>query len=111
MPVDNGTESCVGHLLGTKSSLVPPIDRLNRYPVDLVDSDKLRTILALLFTEQEAFVASRFPLHDHVTDNVRGKPSFICNWRSSGCLGRRRSGPYDHWRSCPSNAMKGVTPS
>jgi hypothetical protein len=54
----------MGHLLGTKSSLIPLIDRLNRYPIGLVDSDKLRTILALLFTEQEAFVAARFPLHE-----------------------------------------------
>lgn len=54
----------MGHLLSTKSSLVPLIDRLNRYPIGLVDSAKLREILALLFTEQEAFVASRFPLHE-----------------------------------------------
>jgi hypothetical protein len=60
----------VGHLLGTKSSLVPLIDRLNRYPVGLVDSDKLRTILSLLFTEQEAFVASRFPLHEATEDEL-----------------------------------------
>ena len=58
------TENPVGHLLGTKSSLIPLIDRLNRYPIGLVDSDKLRAILGLLFTEQEAFVASRFPLHE-----------------------------------------------
>jgi ferredoxin len=70
MPVDNGTESRVGHLLGTKSSLVPLIDRLNRYPVGLVDSDKLRAILALLFTEQEAFVASRFPLHEATEEEL-----------------------------------------
>ncbi len=54
----------MGHLLSTKSSLVPLIDRLNRYPIGLVDSTKLREILTLLFTEQEAFVASRFPLHE-----------------------------------------------
>jgi ferredoxin len=54
----------MGHLLSTKSSLVPLIDRLNRYPIGLVDSAKLREILTLLFTEQEAFVASRFPLHE-----------------------------------------------
>jgi ferredoxin len=50
--------------------LVPLIDRLNRYPVGLVDSDKLRTILALLFTEQEAFVASRFPLHEATAEEL-----------------------------------------
>jgi NAD-dependent dihydropyrimidine dehydrogenase PreA subunit len=60
----------MGHLQGTKSSLVPLIDRLNRYPIGLVDSDKLRRILALLFTEQEAFVASRFPLHEATIDEL-----------------------------------------
>ena len=54
----------MGHLLGTKSSLVPLIDRLNRYPIGLVDSPRLREILALLFDEREASVASRFPLHE-----------------------------------------------
>jgi hypothetical protein len=54
----------MGHLLGTKSSLVPLIDRLNLYPIGLVDNHRLRQILALLFEEREAFVASRFPLHE-----------------------------------------------
>lgn len=54
----------MGHHLGSKSSIVPLIDRLNKYPVGLVDSDKLREILALLFDEREAFVASRFPLEE-----------------------------------------------
>lgn len=54
----------MGHHLGSKSSIVPLIDRLNKYPVGLVDSDKLREILALLFEEREAFVASRFPLEE-----------------------------------------------
>lgn len=54
----------MGHHLGSKSSIVPLIDRLNRYPIGLVDSDKLRQILALLFDEREAFVASRFPLEE-----------------------------------------------
>ncbi len=39
----------MGHLLSTKSSLVPLIDRLNRYPIGLVDSEKLREILSILF--------------------------------------------------------------
>jgi ferredoxin len=52
----------MGHLLSTKSELVPLIDRLNRHPVGLVDNDKLREILSLLFDEREAYVASRFPL-------------------------------------------------
>ena len=54
----------MGHHLGTKDSLVPLIDRLNKYPIGLVDTEKLREILALLFSEQEAFVASRFPLEE-----------------------------------------------
>ena len=52
----------MGHLRHGKSSLVPLIDRLNKYPIGLVDSAKLRQILSLLFSEEEAFVASRFPL-------------------------------------------------
>lgn len=54
----------MGHHLGSKSSLVPLIDRLNRFPVGLVDNDKLREILSLLFDDEEAFVASRFPLEE-----------------------------------------------
>jgi ferredoxin len=54
----------MGHHIGSKSSIVPLIDRLNRYPIGLVDSDKLREILALLFDEREAYVASRFPLEE-----------------------------------------------
>ena len=52
----------MGHHLDGKSSIVPLIDRLNKYPVGLPDSDKLRRILAILFTEDEAYIASRFPL-------------------------------------------------
>ncbi|GFO56409.1 4Fe-4S ferredoxin [Geomonas sp. Red276] len=54
----------MGHHLGSKSSLVPLIDRLNMFPVGLVDNEKLREILSLLFDEREAFVASRFPLEE-----------------------------------------------
>ncbi|MDD5285015.1 MAG: 4Fe-4S binding protein [Desulfuromonadaceae bacterium] len=54
----------MGHHLGSKSSIVPLIDRLNKYPIGLVDCEKLREILALLFDEREAFVASRFPLEE-----------------------------------------------
>lgn len=54
----------MGHHLHSKSSLVPLIDRLNKYPIGLVDSDKLREILGLLFSEREAYVASRFPLEE-----------------------------------------------
>jgi len=60
----------MGHLAGSKSSIVPLIDRLNRYPVGLVDNDKLRQILALLFAEEEAFVASRFPLHEATLEEL-----------------------------------------
>jgi NAD-dependent dihydropyrimidine dehydrogenase PreA subunit len=60
----------MGHLLGTKSSLVPLIDRLNRYPIGLVDSATLREILALLFDEREAYVASRFPLREATLDEL-----------------------------------------
>jgi ferredoxin len=54
----------MGHHIGSKSSIVPLIDRLNKYPVGLVDSEKLRKILSLLFEEREAYVASRFPLEE-----------------------------------------------
>jgi len=54
----------MGHIGTDKSSLVPLIDRLNRYPVGLVDNEVLREILTLLFSEQEAFVASCFPLEE-----------------------------------------------
>lgn len=54
----------MGHHLGTKDSLIPLIDRLNKYPIGLVDTEKLREILSLLFEPQEAFVASRFPLEE-----------------------------------------------
>lgn len=52
----------MGHLISGKSHLVPLIDRLNRYPVGLVDNAKLREILALLFSEEEAAIAAQFPL-------------------------------------------------
>ena len=54
----------MGHHSTSKSSIVPLIDRLNKYPIGLVDNDKLRQILAILFSEEEAFIASRFPLHE-----------------------------------------------
>jgi ferredoxin len=52
----------MGHLISGKAHLVPLIDRLNRYPVGLVDNQQLREILALLFSEEEAAIAARFPL-------------------------------------------------
>ncbi len=54
----------MGHHTTSKNSIIPLIDRLNKYPIGLVDNDKLRQILAILFSEEEAFVASRFPLHE-----------------------------------------------
>ena len=60
----------MGHLLSSKSSLVPLIDRLNRYPVGLVDSEKLREILAILFSEEEAFIASKFPLQEATLEEL-----------------------------------------
>jgi len=54
----------MGHHVGSKSSIVPLIDRLNKYPVGLPDHTKLREILALLFTEKEAYIASLFPLEE-----------------------------------------------
>lgn len=51
----------MGHHSGTKEGLVPLIDRLNKYPIGLADSAKLKEILALLFDEREAFVASPRP--------------------------------------------------
>lgn len=54
----------MGHQLGSKSKLVPLIDRLNRYPVGLVDNDLLRRILTMLFSEEEACIAARFPLEE-----------------------------------------------
>lgn len=54
----------MGHHFNGKSSIVPLIDRLNKYPIGLPDNEKLRQILALLFAEDEAYVASRFPLQE-----------------------------------------------
>lgn len=60
----------MGHLLSSKSSLVPLIDRLNRYPIGLVDSEKLREILAILFSEDEALIASKFPLQETTLEEL-----------------------------------------
>lgn len=54
----------MGHHSDTRDNIVPLIDRLNRYPIGLPDSTQLRQILAILFSEDEAFVASRFPLQE-----------------------------------------------
>lgn len=60
----------MGHA-GTKENLVPLIDRLNRYPIGLFDNEKLRQILEILFSEEEAFVASRFPLEESTLNELR----------------------------------------
>ena len=52
----------MGHHLDGKSSIVPLIDRLSKYPIGLPDTETLRRILAILFSEDDAYVASRFPL-------------------------------------------------
>ncbi len=54
----------MGHIEQAKDNLVPLIDRLNKYPIGLVDNEKLRKILMFLFSEREAFVASKFPLEE-----------------------------------------------
>ncbi|TYO95819.1 4Fe-4S dicluster protein [Geothermobacter ehrlichii] len=60
----------MGHHTTSKDSIVPLIDRLNKYPIGLVDNEKLRRILAILFSEEEAFVASRFPLHEATLEEL-----------------------------------------
>jgi Pyruvate/2-oxoacid:ferredoxin oxidoreductase delta subunit len=60
----------MGHLVSSKSHLVPLIDRLNRYPVGLVDNEKLREILALLFSEEEATIAACFPLAETTLEEL-----------------------------------------
>ena len=52
----------MGHHAQGRKDIVPLIDRLNKYPIGLPDSDTLRRILAILFSEEEAYIASRFPL-------------------------------------------------
>lgn len=54
----------MGHHLDRKDSIVPLIDRLNKYPIGLADNETLRRILAILFSEDEAYIASRFPLEE-----------------------------------------------
>lgn len=63
----------MGHLVSGKSHLVPLIDRLNRYPVGLVDNEKLREILTLLFSEEEAFIASCFPLSETTNEELESR--------------------------------------
>lgn len=60
----------MGHQIGSKSNIIPLIDRLNKYPVGLPDSDELRQILSHLFAEQEAYIASRFPLEEATLEEV-----------------------------------------
>lgn len=60
----------MGHLTHSKRSLVPLIDRLNKYPIGLVDNEKLREILSLLFSEREAYIASKFPLTETTIEEL-----------------------------------------
>jgi NAD-dependent dihydropyrimidine dehydrogenase PreA subunit len=60
----------MGHIANAKSSLIPLIDRLNQYPIGLVDNDILREILSILFTEDEAYVGSKFPLMEATLDEM-----------------------------------------
>jgi len=73
----------MGHHGTSKSSIVPLIDRLNKYPIGLVDNEKLRQILAILFSEEEAFVASRFPLHEATLEELA---------KRTGCESRHLAG-------------------
>lgn len=66
----------MGHHLGSKNSIIPLIDRLNKNPIGLVDSDKLRQILTLLFSEEEALVASKFPLEEATIEELVKKTGF-----------------------------------
>lgn len=60
----------MGHLTISKQNLISLIDRLNKNPIGLVDNEKLREILSLLFTEKEAYVASKFPLTETTIDEL-----------------------------------------
>ncbi|NCP01930.1 MAG: 4Fe-4S dicluster domain-containing protein [Deltaproteobacteria bacterium] len=66
----------MGHHSTSKSSIVPLIDRLNKYPIGLVDNAKLRQILAILFSEEEAFIASRFPLHEATLEELAKRTGY-----------------------------------
>ena len=60
----------MGHISESKSDLVPLIDRLNQYPIGLVDNHILRELLSLLFTPDEAYVGSHFPLREATLDEM-----------------------------------------
>jgi len=60
----------MGHISLSKSAIIPLIDRLNKNPIGLVDNEKLREILSLLFDEEEAYVASKFPLTETTIDEL-----------------------------------------
>lgn len=60
----------MGHIALSKQALIPLIDRLNKNPIGLVDNEKLREILSILFDEREAYVASKFPLTEATIDEL-----------------------------------------
>lgn len=66
----------MGHITDSKSYLVPLIDRLNQYPIGLVDNEILRKMLAILFTEEEAYVGSKFPLMEATLDDLIRKTGY-----------------------------------
>ena len=68
--VNSQQQEKMGHHLDSKNSIVPLIDRLNKYPIGLPDNDKLRQILAILFSEEEAYIASRFPLEESTIEEL-----------------------------------------
>jgi len=68
----------MGHHLDGKSSIVPLIDRLNKYPIGLPDTEKLRRILAILFSEDDAYVASRFPLTEATLKELARATGWEC---------------------------------
>ena len=60
----------MGHVTYSKDNLIPLIDRLNKYPIGLVDNEILHEILSLLFSEKEAYVGSKFPLMEATLEEL-----------------------------------------
>jgi len=53
--------------------LIALIDRLNSYPVGLPDSPEIREFLSVFLTEDEAFLASKFPLREATAEEMAKK--------------------------------------
>jgi hypothetical protein len=73
----------MGHHIGSKNSIIPLIDRLNKNPIGLVDNEKLRQILAMLFSEEEASIASKFPLEEATIDELVRKTGLVASLHTS----------------------------